>query len=80
VKSNELTNLHNELYNLCVSFRTVFTEPEFVGLGYKPHVTVKKNGRLANDKKSVDIVTLVEVTEGDEKTGIRKVVKEFLLG
>lgn len=42
----QLIALHNELYNLLNELKTVYTEKEWVGDGYIPHISVREGTPL----------------------------------
>ncbi|HUS26652.1 MAG TPA: 2'-5' RNA ligase family protein [Nevskiaceae bacterium] len=63
--SNELKHMHNALRNLLDLAKVDYEYPQFIGKGYKPHVTKRDDVQFARgDRKIVKAVCLVEVVAG----------------
>jgi hypothetical protein len=65
-RSPELDALH---INLISALGTpVFENPEYTGAGYRPHVTVKKHGRVnRGDRLDLTQLALVDLTPGADR-------------
>lgn len=72
--SAELTDLHLALMNALSSAGAVFDDPEFIGTGYRAHVTVTARARVnQGDELNLHQATVVDMEpEGDER--LRRVV------
>lgn len=74
----ELFELHNEVLDLLESYGAVFDEPGYSRTGYKPHVTVQKNGRVyKGDSITIDSLTLVDMFP-DQDIKLRKVLETYI--
>ncbi|MCU1551560.1 MAG: hypothetical protein JWR36_2120 [Glaciihabitans sp.] len=72
--SPELTLLHSRLLSGMVSIGASFNSPEYVGGGYRPHITAtKRSGAAADDQLHLTQIALVDMEPfGD--AGHRRVV------
>ena len=74
----ELFELHNEVLDLLESYGAVFDEPGYSRSGYKPHITVQKNGRVyKGDSITIDSLTLVDMFP-DQDIKLRKVLETYI--
>ncbi len=57
----EVTALHNKLVDI-IKGDVIFDHPQFIGLGFRPHVSDTPAGRLnENEVQSIDSLTLVDM-------------------
>jgi hypothetical protein len=64
--TSQIRNLHMELYALLNSLRVKYTAPEWVGQGYRPHVSGRENARLEIGSEHISpAIYLIEVEEPD---------------
>lgn len=68
IKSPELMELYNNVYNFLIASGAVYNEPEYQGGGYIPHSTFQKSGNLKKGQtvtiKSVSIIDLFPNNDG----------------
>lgn len=74
----------NALHAACVTalaqLAPVYESPEFMGAGYRPHVTVKRQGRvIAGERIELRQIAVVDMEPG-QRDGGREVLAVFALG
>jgi 2'-5' RNA ligase len=63
--SDQLKQLHNELHTQLDSIHADYEYPQFIGEGYKPHIT-RRDGEQLNtgDRKIAETACLIEIVDG----------------
>ena len=76
-KDGSITRLHLGLMKLMNKLGATYDSPDFVGEGYRPHVTIQLASRVnAGQAFLVDDLTLVDMAPDDDNKK-RKVIKTF---
>lgn len=58
----DLANLHNLIHSWLVSCDAIFNSPQYQGVGYLPHSTFQKSGKLiAGEKRVFTSISLVDL-------------------
>jgi hypothetical protein len=65
--SYELIRLHMELFELLNSSNALFTNPQWVGGGFKPHITKRKEVFPVGYKQLTEAAYLIEIKIKDNK-------------
>lgn len=79
-KNDVLQKLHDRIVDLLESHGATFNTPEFTRLGFLPHSTIQKSGRLnEGDKIEIDTISLIDMFP-DKNWRQRRVLKKFKLG
>lgn len=74
-KTPQIQDLHMQLHQVLEHLGVEYTEPQWVGLGYKPHITDRANEAITpNQPMSCRTAYLIEVIEGQ-----RVVRRRFML-
>jgi len=74
-KNEAITKLHLELVSFLEKGNVRFNVPDFVGNGFKPHVTVQKDKRLhKGDEVIINALTVIDMFP-DSDPYLRKVLK-----
>lgn len=77
--NKEIKDLHNALMSVAAKLGATYDEPNYVGAGFKPHVSTQGGVKLIIGQSIiVDDITLVEVIKVPEGKLI-KVIKTFQL-
>ena len=72
--SAELVGLHQQLVDCLLAVGAKFDDPEFIGRGYRPHVTVTRSARVSlNDQLRLRQAALVDMAPAGHRR-LRRVI------
>lgn len=79
-KNDVLQKLHDQIVDLLELQGARFSTPEFTRLGFLPHSTIQKSGRLnEGDKIEINTIFLIDMFP-DKNWRQRRVLRKFRLG
>lgn len=66
-KTTDFQRLHDEIVDVLKNLGCKFNNPEFTEDGFKPHLTVQKDGKLEiGDNLTIDTITLIDMFPNDD--------------
>lgn len=70
-RSDEFDELYRKVQEILLNNSAVFNEPEYLGDGFRPHVTVQKSGRLGIGStaviRNVSLVDMFPNSDGNQR-------------